>query len=113
MDWPYSFNSHLYAVPAGSTQDGAGGVNSLTWTPAAENKAGFQWWWVLPIVGVLGLAGPAAATAPQAEHLAAPSVGPLDIFVPVFVHIAHARGGYLKRKVGTRPHLVWASAANV
>ena len=32
MDWPYSFNSHLYAVPAGSTQDGAGGVNSLTWT---------------------------------------------------------------------------------
>ncbi len=32
MDWPYSFNSHLYAVPAGSTQDGAGGPNSLTWT---------------------------------------------------------------------------------
>lgn len=32
MDWPYSFNAHLYAVPAGSTQDGAGGVNSLTWT---------------------------------------------------------------------------------
>ncbi len=32
MDWPYSFNSHLFAVPAGSTQDGAGGVNSLTWT---------------------------------------------------------------------------------
>lgn len=32
MDWPYSFNSHLYAMPAGSTQDGAGGVNSLTWT---------------------------------------------------------------------------------
>ena len=32
MDWPYSFNSHLYAVPAGSTQDGAGGENSLTWT---------------------------------------------------------------------------------
>ena len=32
MDWPYSFHSHLYAVPAGSTQDGAGGVNSLTWT---------------------------------------------------------------------------------
>ena len=31
MDWPYSFHSHLYAVPAGSTQDGAGGVNSLTW----------------------------------------------------------------------------------
>lgn len=32
MDWPYSFHSHLYAVPTGSTQDGAGGVNSLTWT---------------------------------------------------------------------------------
>ena len=32
MDWPYSFHSHLYAVPAGSTQDGAGGINSLTWT---------------------------------------------------------------------------------
>ena len=32
MDWPYSFHSHLYAVPRGSTQDGAGGVNSLTWT---------------------------------------------------------------------------------
>jgi choloylglycine hydrolase len=32
MDWPYSFHSHLYAVPAGSTQDGGGGVNSLTWT---------------------------------------------------------------------------------
>lgn len=32
MDWPYSFHSHLYAVPAGSKQDGAGGVNSLTWT---------------------------------------------------------------------------------
>lgn len=32
MDWPYSFHSHLYAVPAGSTQDGSGGVNSLTWT---------------------------------------------------------------------------------
>lgn len=32
MDWPYSFNSHLFAVPAGSTQDGAGGVNALTWT---------------------------------------------------------------------------------
>lgn len=32
MDWPYSFHSHLYAVPAGSTQDGAGGENSLTWT---------------------------------------------------------------------------------
>lgn len=32
MDWPYSFHSHLYAMPAGSTQDGAGGVNSLTWT---------------------------------------------------------------------------------
>lgn len=32
MDWPYSFNSHLYAMPAGSTQDGSGGVNSLTWT---------------------------------------------------------------------------------
>ena len=32
MDWPYSFNSHLYAVPAGSTQDGSGGENSLKWT---------------------------------------------------------------------------------
>ncbi len=32
MDWPYSFNSHLYAIPRGLTQDGAGGVNSLTWT---------------------------------------------------------------------------------
>ena len=32
MDWPYSFHSHLYAVPAGSTQDGDGGANSLTWT---------------------------------------------------------------------------------
>lgn len=32
MDWPYSFNAHLYAMPAGSTQDGYGGVNSLTWT---------------------------------------------------------------------------------
>ncbi len=32
MDWPYSFNSHLYAIPQGLTQDGAGGVNSLTWT---------------------------------------------------------------------------------
>jgi len=32
MDWPYSFHSHLYAVPAGSTQAGGGGVNSLTWT---------------------------------------------------------------------------------
>jgi choloylglycine hydrolase len=32
MDWPYSFNSHLYAVPRGSTQDGSGGENSLTWT---------------------------------------------------------------------------------
>lgn len=32
MDWPYSFNSHIYAMPAGSTQEGAGGVNSLTWT---------------------------------------------------------------------------------
>ena len=30
MDWPYSFNSHLYAIPRGLTQDGAGGVNSLT-----------------------------------------------------------------------------------
>jgi choloylglycine hydrolase len=32
MDWPYSFHSHLYAVPAGSTQNGNGGPNSLTWT---------------------------------------------------------------------------------
>lgn len=32
MDWPYSFHSHLYAVPAGSEQDGGGGVNSLKWT---------------------------------------------------------------------------------
>jgi len=32
MDWPYSFNSHLYAIPRALTQDGAGGVNSLTWT---------------------------------------------------------------------------------
>lgn len=32
MDWPYSFNSHLYAIPRGLTQDGAGGINSLTWT---------------------------------------------------------------------------------
>ncbi|OKH83148.1 hypothetical protein EB75_10435 [Mycobacterium sp. ST-F2] len=32
MDWPYSFNSHLYAIPRGLTQDGAGGVNSLAWT---------------------------------------------------------------------------------
>ena len=32
MDWPYSFHSHLYAVPAGSEQDGSGGVNSLKWT---------------------------------------------------------------------------------
>lgn len=32
MDWPYSFHSHLYAVPVGSEQDGAGGVNSLKWT---------------------------------------------------------------------------------
>jgi penicillin V acylase-like amidase (Ntn superfamily) len=32
MDWPNTFNSHIYAVPAGSTQDGSGGVNSLTWT---------------------------------------------------------------------------------
>jgi choloylglycine hydrolase len=31
MDWPYAFNAHLFAVPAGSSQDGAGGVNSLTW----------------------------------------------------------------------------------
>ncbi len=32
MDWRYSFNSHLFAVPADSTKDGTGGVNSLTWT---------------------------------------------------------------------------------
>ncbi|MDR3659022.1 MAG: linear amide C-N hydrolase [Mycobacterium sp.] len=32
MDWPYSFNSHLYVIPRGLTQDGAGGVNSLSWT---------------------------------------------------------------------------------
>ena len=32
MDWPYSFHSHLYAVPAGSEQDGGGGTNSLKWT---------------------------------------------------------------------------------
>lgn len=32
MDWPYSFNSHLYVIPRGLTQNGAGGPNSLTWT---------------------------------------------------------------------------------
>lgn len=32
MDWPYSFNSHLYAIPRGLQQDGSGGVNSLSWT---------------------------------------------------------------------------------
>ena len=32
MDWPYSFNSHLYVIPRGITQNGAGGPNSLTWT---------------------------------------------------------------------------------
>lgn len=32
MDWPYSFNSHLYVIPRGFTHDGSGGVNSLTWT---------------------------------------------------------------------------------
>ncbi|MCH9666339.1 MAG: linear amide C-N hydrolase [Actinomycetia bacterium] len=32
MDWPYSFNSHLYVIPRGATQDGGGGANSLTWT---------------------------------------------------------------------------------
>ena len=28
MDWPYSFHSHLYAVPAGSEQDGGGGADA-------------------------------------------------------------------------------------
>ncbi len=32
MDWPYSFDAHLYAIPEGLTQDGSGGTNSLTWT---------------------------------------------------------------------------------
>ncbi len=32
MDWPYSFNSHLYVIPRGLEQNGSGGVNSLTWT---------------------------------------------------------------------------------
>lgn len=32
MDWTYSFNSHLYAIPRGLVQEGSGGVNSLTWT---------------------------------------------------------------------------------
>jgi penicillin V acylase-like amidase (Ntn superfamily) len=32
MDWPYSFNSHIYVIPQGIAQDGAGGVNSLRWT---------------------------------------------------------------------------------
>lgn len=31
MDWPYAFNSHLYVVPRGLAQDGAGGVNSMRW----------------------------------------------------------------------------------
>jgi len=32
MDWPYSFNSHIYVISRGTTQDGAGGTNSLRWT---------------------------------------------------------------------------------
>lgn len=32
MDWPYSFDAHLYVIPEGLTQDGSGGVNSLSWT---------------------------------------------------------------------------------
>lgn len=32
MDWPYSFNAHLYAIPEGLSQNGSGGINSLTWT---------------------------------------------------------------------------------
>jgi choloylglycine hydrolase len=32
MDWPDWFNEHLYVIPRGLTQDGAGGVDSVTWT---------------------------------------------------------------------------------
>ncbi|NDG74933.1 MAG: linear amide C-N hydrolase [Synechococcaceae bacterium WB8_1B_136] len=32
MDWPYGFNSHFYVIPRGERIDGAGGLNSLSWT---------------------------------------------------------------------------------
>ena len=32
MDWPYGFNTHFHVIPRGERLDGAGGVNSLTWT---------------------------------------------------------------------------------
>lgn len=31
MDWPDWFNEHLYVIPRGLQQDGAGGVDSLSW----------------------------------------------------------------------------------
>ena len=32
MDWPYGFNSHFYVFPRGERINGAGGLNSLSWT---------------------------------------------------------------------------------
>jgi choloylglycine hydrolase len=32
MDWPDWFDEHLYVIPRGLRQDGAGGVDSLSWT---------------------------------------------------------------------------------
>jgi penicillin V acylase-like amidase (Ntn superfamily) len=32
MDWPYGFNSNFYVIPRGERLNGAGGVNSLSWT---------------------------------------------------------------------------------
>jgi choloylglycine hydrolase len=32
MDWPYGFNSHFHVIPRGERIDGAGGVNSLSFT---------------------------------------------------------------------------------
>lgn len=32
MDWPDWFNEHFYVIPRGLTQDGAGGVDSVSWT---------------------------------------------------------------------------------
>jgi choloylglycine hydrolase len=32
MDWPYGFNSHFYVYPRGERINGAGGLNSLSWT---------------------------------------------------------------------------------
>jgi hypothetical protein len=48
--------NYLEPTAANTAQPNANAPKAPS-APATENKAGFQWWWVLPIVGALGLLG--------------------------------------------------------